>query len=93
MKFEWDEEKNEKNWLSHGIRFDEAKTVWADVNALEFFDEHHTLLEKRYLRIGYSSKLRILLVVFCERREGDSIRIISARKATRAERKNYEERV
>lgn len=71
--------------------FEEAKTVWDDLKAIEFFDPDHSDQEDRFLRIGHSSNLRLLLVVFCERDLGGTIRIISARKATDQERSQYEE--
>jgi len=60
---------------------------------MEFFDPEHSMEESRYIRIGLSSKLRILLVVFCERLEGNTIRIISARRATSKEVLHYEKRI
>lgn len=91
MNFEWDDNKNQGNFRKHGIWFEEAKTVWADAGSVEFLDPDHSKLEDRFLRIGHSTSNRILLVVFCERDSGDTIRIISARKATSKERKQYEE--
>jgi uncharacterized DUF497 family protein len=88
--FEWDEIKNETNFRKHGIWFEEAQTTWADKHSVEFFDPEHSSDEDRFLRIGISSKSRVLLVVFCERDE-NQIRIISARKATQKEREKYEE--
>ncbi len=90
MEYEWDENKNKANFKKHGIWFEEAKTIWADPNAGEFFDTENSDEEDRFLRIGLSSAMRYLLVVFCER-DGDSIRIISARMATQNERRVYEE--
>lgn len=58
--------------------------------ALEFFDPDHSEAEDRFIRVGHSTLSRMLLVVFCEREEGDVVRIISARKATRSERNDYE---
>ena len=84
MKFEWDEEKALKNVTDHGVWFEEAQTVWADTGASEYYDEHHSDHEDRFLKVGYSTKQNCLFVVFCER-EGDVIRIISARKATKNE--------
>lgn len=93
MRFEWDENKNRENYQKHGVWFDEAQTVWADEGSMEFFDPEHSETEDRFIRIGFSSKSRLLLVVFCEREEGDEacIRIISARKATTEEQEQYEE--
>jgi uncharacterized DUF497 family protein len=67
--------------------------VWADRNAIEFYDPQHSENEDRFIRIGHSSALRLLLVIFCERVGGGIIRIVSARRATAKERKQYEERI
>jgi uncharacterized DUF497 family protein len=88
--FEWDEEKNIKNFAKHSIWFEEAQTVWVDPYGVEFLDDENPHAEERYIRIGHSIKNRNLLVVFCERVEG-KIRIISARKLTKNERVQYEE--
>ncbi len=91
MKFEWDAFKNHGNYLKHSIWFEEAQTIWTDAQSIEFYDEDHSDdTEDRYLRIGTSTNSKLLLVVFCERDDGNTIRIISARKATEKERKNYE---
>jgi uncharacterized protein len=90
MRFEWDEIKNRSNYKKHGIWFEEAQTIWADSESVEFFDPEHSSNEKRFIRIGHSMKGRVLLVVFCERTEGSTIRIISARKATTQEMRAYE---
>lgn len=90
MHFEWDEDKNCSNHLKHGVWFEEAQTLWADKKSIEFNNPDHSENEDRYLRVGFSTNLNLLLVVFCEKDEGDIIRIISARKATRNERKAYE---
>jgi uncharacterized DUF497 family protein len=91
MKFVWDEIKNKSNQQKHGIWFDEAQTIWADPGANEFFDPEHSNDEERFIRIGYSVRSRILLVVFCELKEGEVVRIVSARKATSREKKDHEE--
>lgn len=94
MRFAWDEKKNRDNYQKHGVWFDEAQTVWADESAKEFFDPEHSETEDRFFRIGFSSKSRLLLVVFCERKEKgeeECIRIISARRATTQEQNQYEE--
>lgn len=89
--FEWDDEKDEANFEKHGVWFDEAKTIWADPHGSEAFDPDHSDDEDRYVRFGISSLHRTLLVVFCEREDGQTIRIVSARKATTREREQYEE--
>ncbi len=91
MDFEWGEAKNALNFKKHGIWFEEGQTVWADPQAVEFFDPDHSTSEDRFIRAGHSRKGRVLLVVFCERRGGHTIRILSARKATPKEVKRYEE--
>jgi len=90
MHFEWDEAKNLLNFQKHGIWFEEAQTTWADPAAEEVFDPDHSDDEDRFLRIGYSTKNRLLIVTFCEKRM-NKIRIISARKVTPKEREDYEE--
>jgi len=91
MQWEWDEDKNLANFRKHQIWFEEAQTIWVDAESVEFFDSEHSENEDRFIRVGRSSKQRLLLVVFCERGEGEIIRIISARKATKLERTEYEE--
>ena len=93
MQFAWNEDKNHANYYSHRVWFEEAQTIWADESAVEFFDPDHSEDEDRYIRIGYSSVSRLLLVVFCERDEEETIRLISARRATKKERSQYEEGV
>jgi uncharacterized DUF497 family protein len=91
MRFEWDEAKNRSNFRKHRVWFEEAQTVWADLRSIEFLDPEHSDNEDRFLRIGYSTVGKLLLIVFCERESGGVIRIISARKATPKEAKTYEE--
>jgi uncharacterized DUF497 family protein len=91
MDFEWDDSKAQSNLSKHGIRFTEATTVWSDENALEMSDPSSSD-EERFLRLGYSTKANMLVVVFCERGDGDVIRIISARTATKTEQKEYHSR-
>ena len=90
VEFEWDDQKNTSNFKKHGIWFEEAQTVWADTKSVEFFDPDHGADENRFIRIGHSAKGRILLVAFCERADGLIVRIISARKATTREVRDYE---
>ena len=91
MHFEWDESKNISNHKKHAVWFEEAQTVWADPASMEWLDEDHSDEEDRFIRIGHSSGSKLLLVVFCERDFGNMIRIVSARKATKKERRDYEE--
>jgi uncharacterized DUF497 family protein len=95
VRFEWDRKKDLANFRNHGIPFDEAKTVFCDENAIEFYDEDHSLKEIRFLMIGLSSRLRILLVSYTvkETKDEDVIRIISSRKATKNEQRVYFERL
>jgi uncharacterized DUF497 family protein len=89
LTFEWDEEKEAKNIQRRGISFDEAKTVFRDLNSITIFDALHSKDEDRYIDIGLSERRRLLVVVYTER--GTIIRIISCRKATPAEQKQYEQ--
>ena len=88
MRFEWDANKAASNFLKHGVSFDEATEVFYDPNAVEAYDDVHSGVETRFFIIGLSSR-QLLFVVHAET-EHDSIRIISARKPTRVERKLYE---
>lgn len=90
MNFEWDEVKEKLNIAKHSVDFSEAKSVFADEYGLVVFDEDHSSDEERFYLLGMSDKERILLVVHCYR-ENDTIRIISARKATAREKKQYKE--
>ena len=89
MKFEWDQNKAASNLSNHGTSFDEAKTILNNPLYVDFFDPDHSYNEHRYIIIGQSTDNRLLLVAYTERE--DTIRLISAREATRKERKNYEE--
>jgi hypothetical protein len=89
MRFEWDPSKASENLKRHRISFDEAQTVFFDEFAIQFFDEEHPSAEDRFLMLGLSSNARLLLVCHCERRNGEVIRIISARKATKLEASHY----
>ncbi|NEN95645.1 MAG: BrnT family toxin [Moorea sp. SIO3I7] len=89
LVFEWDNEKNRINKKKHGVSFEEAKSVFYDEKAIQFWDEDHSEIEDRFLLLGISSKMRILLIIHCYREEESVIRIISARKATKNESKHY----
>ena len=86
---EWDNEKNLLNQKKHGISFEEAKSVFYDDNAIQFWDEDYSETEDRFLLLGRSYKMRILIIVHCYREQESIIRIISARKATKNERQYY----
>jgi uncharacterized protein len=88
LKFEWDERKSADNERKHGVSFAEAQSVFYDENAMEFFDPDHSEGEDRFIILGVSAYLRVLVVCHCHRR-GKSIRIISARKADQKEEKDY----
>ena len=90
MKFQWDPEKAKNNLRKHDVSFDEAVTVFKDPLAFIFDDMEHSESEHREIVIGYSALSKLLLVCFVEK-QGDLIRIISARKATRKEKEDYEE--
>ena len=91
MNFEWDELKNEKNRKKHGIWFEEAKMVFTDPYHRVFLDSNQ--FEDRYIGIGFSGYERLLVLTFCYRENESVIRIISARKATKKERRFYEKRI
>jgi len=87
---EWDALKNEINKLKHSVDFVEASSVFDDANAILIGDDTHSEGEERFILLGMSAKSRILCVVHCFRNT-NSIRIISARKATSREQRQYEE--
>jgi uncharacterized protein len=87
--FEWDERKNRENQRKHGVSFEEARSVFFDPQAVEFYDDEHAGKEDRFLLLGVSAKLRILMVCHCLREAGNAIRIISARRATPNEQREY----
>jgi uncharacterized DUF497 family protein len=89
--FEWDPAKARRNLSKHGVGFDEAAAVFADPLARIFADSDHSSREHREIIIGHTGLGRLLVVSFFAR--GESIRIISARRATRRERRDYEENV
>jgi uncharacterized DUF497 family protein len=89
LEFEWDPVKAELNLKEHGVSFDEATTIFRDTLSITISDPDHSNYEDRLIDIGMSHRMQLLVVSYTERK--DKIRIISARRATRAERKNYEE--
>jgi uncharacterized DUF497 family protein len=89
ITFDWDAKKAPGNIRKHKISFEEASSVFFDENAREFFDPDHSINEDRFLMLGLSFRLRLLVVVYCIREKGHHIRIISARKATTKEQKAY----
>ena len=89
LQFEWDEPKARTNLAKHGVSFEEASTVFADSLSITIDDPTHSQAEDRFIVLGHSHRQRLLVVVHTER--GDRIRLISARRANRNERKQYEE--
>jgi uncharacterized DUF497 family protein len=89
FSFVWDERKNRQNQKKHGVSFEEAQSVFFDDAAREFFDPDHSGDEERFLLVGRSYRLRVLLICHCYRESEGVIRIISARRATRKERAAY----
>lgn len=90
FRFEWNPAKAISNKKKHDVSFEEAQTVFYDEFAIQFFDEINSDLEDRLLMLGVSSEARVLVVFHCERVTGNIIRIISARKATKSERRFYQ---
>lgn len=89
LEFEWDEKKDKINIQNHSVSFDEARTVFYDEYAIQFFDPEHSEDEERFILLGTSFKLKILVVCHCFRQAETVIRIISARKADRDEEQVY----
>ena len=89
LRFEWDDRKDTGNQQKHGVSFEEAQTVFFDEHALLISDPDHSGPEERFVLLGLSGALRALVVCHCYR-QGTTIRIISARKANRGEREQYE---
>jgi len=89
LEFEWDKKKEKINVKKHGVSFDEAKGVFYDENAIQFYDPEHSDEEERFILLGTSFKLKMLVVCHCFREEETKIRIISARKADTEEEQVY----
>lgn len=89
LSFEWDGGKSRANEKKHGVSFEEAQTVFLDENAVRFYDPDHSQDEDRFILLGMSSRLRVLVVCHCLRESDSVIRIISARKADKREEKGY----
>jgi len=89
LRFEWDERKAGDNAKKHGVSFEEARSVFFDERARLIDDPEHTADEDRFILLGFSSTLRLLIVCHCYRSAGNVIRIVSARKATVRESKSY----
>jgi len=89
--FEWDENKARGNLKKHGVSFEEARSVFFDENARIVPDPEHSDDEDRFILLGISANVRILTVCHCYRQDEKTVRIISARKATNREAKQYQE--
>ncbi len=89
IRFEWNAAKAKANFSKHGVTFEEAQSVFYDEFAVQFFDDAHSAGEERFLMLGMSGRAQLLLVCHCERGAGNTIRIISARKATKRESAHY----
>lgn len=92
IKFEWDANKARANIKKHRVSFEEAQSVFYDEFAVQFFDEDNAETENRFLMLGFSDQVRLLIVCHCDRNQGNTIRIISARKATKTESEYYQNR-
>lgn len=91
MNFEWDPQKAEINVNKHGVSFQEAATVFSDELSITISDPDHSQEEDRFITIGWSHQNHLLMVAHTDR--GENIRIISSRKLTKSERKEYEEEI
>jgi len=89
IRLEWDERKNRENIRKHKVSFEDAQTVFYDTNAIRYFDPDHSEKEERFLMLGMSFTLRVLVVCHCFRASDSKIRIISARKANKREQADY----
>ena len=89
LRFTWDTDKAEANLKKHGVSFKEAQTVFYDEDAIEFYDDEHSDWEDRYLLLGISSKLRLLIICHVYWETKSIIRLISARKANQEEAQYY----
>ena len=92
MRFDWDPKKNRENRRDHGVSFEEAETAFADEHGLFMADPDHSEDEDRFILLGLSARLRLLVVCHTYREEDEVIRLISARKADRSERAQYSRR-
>lgn len=90
LTFEWDSNKNKQNQLKHNVSFEEAQSVFYDLDAIVFDDPEHSENEDRFLIVGLTTRARICIVSHCYRSNDSIIRIISARKATKNEQKYYD---
>ena len=89
MRFEWDATKEKANRRKHGISFDEAQTVFFDEHAVQFFDPDRSEDEDRFILLGMSFKLRVIVVCHCFRESETVVRLFSARRADKGEEQEY----
>ena len=89
LRFEWDPRKASENAKKHGVTFEEAASTFSDEHGLVIPDPDHSVAEERFILLGLSMKLRVVVVCHCLRERAGTIRIISARKATKSERQEY----
>ena len=89
MRFDWDPNKAAVNLQKHGVSFEETATVFDDIDALRIYEPDHSETEDRFILLGMSTHLRILVVCHCYRENDETVRIISARKATAKESAEY----
>jgi len=89
LRFAWDDRKNKANRKKHGVDFEEAQTAFYDENAVQFLDPDHSKDEDRFILLGMSFKLRVVVVCHCFRESETVVRLISARKADNAEERDY----
>jgi len=89
LSFVWDDRKDLANQRKHGVSFAEARSVFYDENAREYADPDHSAREERFILLGISSRLRVLVVCQCYRESETVIRLISARRAQRNEEEAY----
>ena len=89
LGFSWDQSKSRANARKHGVTFEEARSSFSDEHAQEYYDPDHSADEDRFLLLGLSAQLRVLVVCHCFRESETRIRIISARRADRQEQQDY----
>ncbi|GMU73712.1 MAG: hypothetical protein AMXMBFR42_31640 [Burkholderiales bacterium] len=89
LAFEWDLRKAAANLRKHGVSFEDAESVFSDERARLIDDPDHSAVEERFLLLGLDSNVRLLVVAHCYRAGGNTVRIVSARKATREEQRYY----
>ncbi len=90
LSFDWDPRKAARNFKDHGVSFEEAQSVFYDDYAVQFFDEEHSDNKERFVLLGMSLRQRVLVVCHCERGDdGEVIRLVSARRATKRESSYY----